>query len=207
MKTIIKIGKISLVMMGLISATLFPSCKKVSPNNSSTLSSTGYFLEVSVNGQTFTQKSAISVFGFENQNGCDTKLYNHQNISQIDVVSCFVEVNLTHKQNKVDFANSTSGTYAVKSEDMFSMTNPYPYGISCNLDLVVSFQDKTTANQETTLLPSSRINNITALSISKESSTATTYNITGNFTCTFKNSKNISIPVTGRYKTFIDVLK
>lgn len=145
----IQIEKILFIIISLSSLIIFPSCKKVSNTNSDSVS--GYFLDVNINGQLFSVKT-ISVFGLQNQDGCDTKIYNHQNISQIDIASYFVEVNLTHKQNKIDFANSGPGTYAVKSEDLFSMTNQYLYGKSCNLDFVVSFNDKTLSNQETTLL-------------------------------------------------------
>ena len=204
MKMIIQIDKILFLAMSLLSFMIFPSCKKNSDSKSD--SASGYFLDVNINGQPFSVKT-ISVFGLVNQDGCDTKIYTHQNIGQIDVASYFVEVNLTHKQNKIDFTSSVPGTYAVKSEDIFSMTNPYPYGISCNLDLVVSLDDKTLSNQETTLLSTNRVNTITSISISKESSTKTTYDIIGNFSCSFKNSRNVTIPLTGKYKAFIEVLK
>ena len=167
----------------------------------------GYFLNVTVMGQTLNASSAIGGFGFADQFGCDgTDNYANDNIGQIENTAYFIEINVNYKQDNKDFASSTARMYSVKVRDLFSL-NPYPLGIPCNLDLGVFLEDKSLSNEETRLMSAGRLHKVTSISISSETGNDVTYDIAGTFSCSLKNSANVTIPVSGSYKTFITVFK
>ena len=181
------------------------SCKKNSTENIATPA--GYFLKVTVNGQVLNSTSPIGAFGLDDQIGCDnTYTFSNQNIGQIENSSYFIQIDIRHRQTRSQFANSTTGVFSITTEDN-TATQPFPLGIPCNLDLVVYIEDKSLTNKRTTLLPNSRVNNVTTISIASESTTEVKYDVSANFTCSFKNSANANITLSGTYKTFISVFK
>ena len=194
--------KISLLTLCTFFLISFYSCKK-SKTEEVVVATNDYFLDVTIGGQTYTSK-IIGIFGSTNQTGCDTKKYVAQNIGQIDIAKYFIQVDIKHKENQVDFANSTSGNYSVKDNDI--LIGP-TYGNSCNLDLEISVDDLMLSNENTKLQSSGRIHTVSSVTKVSENSTSVKYNITGTFSCSVKNSANILLPITGKYKTFIETLK
>ncbi len=92
--------------------------------------------------------------------------------------------------------------YGVK--ERFSNLTP---STSCNLDIEVSLEDKTKSNQNTILQTSSNLHTVTDIKRTSETSTNVSYKLIGTFSCSFKNTANELLVVTGNYQTIIRVLK
>jgi hypothetical protein len=75
---------------------------------------------------------------------------------------------------------------------------------TCNFDISVGLQQN---NKECTLQNTSKVNNITSVSKASETSSYILYKVSGNFSCNFKNSSNVIIPVSGTYTTYVQAFK
>lgn len=191
----------NLFLFGMLFLVALSSCSNDGPVNNG-----GYFLKVLVNGETIEATSPIGLVGFTDDEGCTgTYPYTLQGIGQIDRTDQFVEAYIMHKQDWVDFDGSAPGQYSVKDYDF--IYNTYLYGIPCNLDLVVFYDDNTVSDPETVLQISNRVHNVTSIVRVSETSNEVKYDITGDFSCSFKNINNVTIPISGSYKTFINVMK
>lgn len=182
------------------SIVLLSACKK---NGNDETASSDYFLKVSIKGQNYEKNEDISfnIFQVTSQTGCVAgKPYSMSNINQIDVSAYFFDLFIFHFENAASFTGSKTGSY-----------NIYDYnGTPCNLGLVVALDDESFpsfSQKECTLQTGSLVNNITKLTKVSETSTDIKYNIEGNFSCNFKNFSNVLIPVTGSYRTWIQVDK
>ncbi len=166
------------------------------PNTSS------YFLNATINGNSYS-RNEVNGFQYTNQQGCvNGKTYEMANVSQIDVASYFLDLNIHHYQNYSDFLVSVPGSHTLYND-------PFNTSSTCNLDLIINLDDKqfSGTSQICTLQTNSLTNNITSIVKVSETSTDVKYDIEGNFSCNFKNTNNVSIPVNGNYKTWINVLK
>lgn len=188
-----------LIFLGLLLAfsMLLTSCQKENQANDNGQD----FLEITVSGKTY-KNSLVNGFGFSNISGCNSKPHAVSSISQIDVAALFFNISLKHYENNVDFQNSIKGVYGVKEH--FSNLTP---STSCNLDIEVSLEDKTKFNQSTILQTSSNLHTVTDIKRTSETSTNVSYRIIGTFSCSFKNTANELLVVTGNYQTIIRVLK
>jgi hypothetical protein len=163
----------------------------------------GYFLDAYINNVKYTTSSVAS-FVQPNQSGCvANKTYTLTNLGQINVDSYFLDVYLKHYSKNIDFATIKPGAH--KIYDGGQLLSP----TSCNCDLIIGLVDNSIPSiYNNTILQSTNIvNNITA--ITKKDSTAATYTylISGNFSCSFKNTNNLTIPVVGNYTIPIKVAK
>jgi hypothetical protein len=70
------------------------------------------YLEITLNGNTYTNKLTDG-FGNDDQTGKrSNKVYNSENINQIETSSFSFEVDLFHFQNDIDFKKSVPRTYS-----------------------------------------------------------------------------------------------
>ena len=99
-------------------------------------------------------------------------------------------------ENDSDFKNSKSGKYEI-IEDLSTF---------CNLNLVVSFEDKI-QSQSYFQLMSGGINTITSIKKGKSTSTKVDYIISGNFSSSFKNRSNTIKIINGKYQITVPILK
>jgi len=180
-----------LVLLFYVSLVLV-SCKKDSDNDNESSES---FIEITVNGKIYNTSNYSSGSGFGSMNGCNGKSTFMATIGQIEASTLFFDVYLTHYENSTDFVASNIGQYKVYSD----------FG-DCNLDLGVSFDDKSESNQRTTLLTGSN-HTVTKIKQIENTSTNIGYFVTGTFSCSFKNSQGQTIPVTGKYQTTLYALK
>lgn len=162
-----------------------------------------YFLETYINNVKYTTNS-VSTFVQPNQMGCvANKTYTLTNIGQINVDSYFLDVYIKHYSKNSDFATLKLGTHKIyDGGQLLSATN-------CNCDLVIGLVDNSIPSiYNNTILQSTNIvNNITSI-VKKDSTVATlTYSVSGNFSCNFKNTNNVIIPVVGNYTIPIKVAK
>lgn len=169
---------------------LIVSCKKDSKDISSE-----DFIEITVNGKTYNNANYASGGGFSSMEGCNGKATFRATIGQIDISTLFFDVYLTHYENNTDFGAANTGQYKVYSD----------FG-ACNLDLGVSYDDKSQSNQWTTLQSGSN-HTVTQIKQAGSSSTDISYSVSGIFSCSFKNSQGQTIPITGKYQTTLFALK
>ncbi len=154
-----------------------------------------YFLNVYIQNVKYSTNS-VATFGVANQQGCvANKLYNLTSIGQINVDAYYLDCYIKHYSNNVDFSSTKPGSHKIfDGGTLLATTN-------CNCDLVIGLVDNSIPNlfNNTILQSANIVNNVTA--ISKKDSTANffTYEVTGNFSCNFKNTNNAIIPVVGNY--------
>lgn len=168
------------------------SCKKDSNNDDTSLES---YVEITVNGKTYNTSNYASGSGFGSMEGCNGKPTFRATLGQIDISTFFFDVYLTHYENNTDFTKSNIGQYKVYSD----------FG-DCNLDLGVSYDDKSQSNQWTTLQAGSK-HTVSEIKQVDQTSTNIGYSVSGTFSCSFKNSQGQIITVTGKYHTVLYVLK
>lgn len=177
------------------------SCKKDSVDSSS--GSSG-FLKISINGKvyenTFDKNGLVAHLGFDNQKLCDQKLGFLENISDPNLDSRFsINTDILFYRSNADFKNSKPGTYTISN-----------YGIDlfktyCNLNFNISLKDNNaTGNNSTTFVTGTHA--VTTISFLNTNSSYSEYLVGGQFTASFKNNDNVTIPVTGSYQKIIQVI-
>ena len=197
MMNMCKVG-IKVLIILVISSSLYSCSKPDAADNSY-----GYFLDAYINNVKYTTSSVAS-FVQPNQLGCvANKAYTLTNLGQINVDSYFLDVYLKHYSKNVDFATIKPGAHKIyDGGQLLSAT-------TCNCDLVIGLVDNSIPSiYNNTILQSTNIvNNITA--ITKKDSTAATYTylISGNFSCNFKNTNSVTIPVVGNYTIPIKIAR
>jgi hypothetical protein len=179
--------------------TVFALVTGCSSNSDSQSTSNSDYLEITIDGKSFKQEIYHGGTGSSGQSGCVNKPHFLQFLGQIETSAFFFDSNILHLENDVDFKNSVVGAYATKQENITNSS-------ACNLDLVISFEDKTQSVKTTQLITGG---NNTIASIKKGKSTDTEYEyiIIGNFSASFKNKSNVIIPVSGKYQITIVVYK
>jgi len=177
----------------LLVSLLFFSCKK---QNSSPVSTNDY-LKITVNGIQYNEDLYSYGSGFTGQTGCISKKHFDSYIGIIENSKLSYSLYIRHLENDIDFANVQIGTFKIASRGQSSI---------CNLDLIALFEDKTLSNPSTTLIAggTNTISSITKLS---STNTEQLYTIAGKLNCSFKNSANVTIPITGEYQITVDVFK
>jgi hypothetical protein len=179
------------LVYGLIFSVVSVACGKTSDNNVSS----PYFLNAYIQNVKYST-SSVSTFVLPNQQGCvSNKSYNITNIGQINVDAYYLDCYIKHYSNNLDFAPIKPGAHRIFDGGLLLSTS------GCNGDLVIGLIDNSIPSlfSNTVLAPANVVNNIT--SITKRDSTATyvTYIVKGNFSCNFKNTNNVVIPVVGSY--------
>lgn len=185
---------LSILMVSLV------SCKK----DEIARPASGYFLKANIGGQDYqvTDQQMFNTFQYTDEDGCiSTKRYTYANISQIETTNFFFDLYIKHYEKEVDFMGSQTGRKDVHS-DLDDV------GTICNLDLTVLYQNK--ADLQWYLPTNQRPINVNVTKITKtaETSTYVKYDIEGDFDfqLLLGNTTNY-IPVTGTYRTWIEVLK
>lgn len=184
--------------LGFILISLLISCSKddeAAPKDTESKD----FLEIVVNGKTYKNEIFSGGTGFGNQIGClPGKPHFLGLLSQVETSAFFFDSYISYLENEVDFIKFSSGRYAVQA---WTGNNSI-----CNLNLGISFKDKSLTNQNTTIV-SGGINTITSIKKVKTTSTTVLYQIQGNFTCSFRNNAGTTIPLTGKYQITIPTYK
>ncbi|HAH22458.1 MAG TPA: hypothetical protein DCL77_01605 [Prolixibacteraceae bacterium] len=182
----------------LCSSLVIVSCKKDFNNIPS-----ADFIEITVNGQTYSNNLENSGSGFSGQGGCDNKLYHTVSLGQIEVAPLFLNVYIKHYGNDIDFKASKPGRYGITAIARYDVSALVE---GCNLNLGVSYADKQLSDTGTTLQPGSK-HNVTNIKEFELTKSEIGYSVSGTFSCSFKNSQGQTIPVTGKYQTTVFVLK
>ena len=169
------------------------ACSKSSNNNNATYP---YYLNVYINNVKYTT-SSVSTFGISNQQGCvANKSYDITNVGQINVDAYYLDCYFKHYTNNVDFVTSTKPA----AHKIFDGGSLLTTG-DCNCDLIIALVDNSIPNLfNNTLLQSTNIvHNVTSIVKSDSTANSITYKVSGNFSCNFKNTNNVIIPVVGTY--------
>jgi len=182
---------ISLVLFSLSNI----SCSKSSSSSSS--SSSNYQMDATINGSKYSWQS-IGTFSFDNNPGCVTnKSYILTNAGQITSAQYNLDVLVKTYRNASDFTTSVGAHSLYPSYMLYTSS-------TCNFDISV---DLTQNGSSCTLQSTSLVNNITSISKANETSSYILYTVSGNYSCSFKNSSNVIIPVTGNYTTQVQAFK
>ncbi len=183
----------------LIVCSIITACSKPDPVDNNY----GYFLDAYINNVKYTTSSVAS-FVQQNQLGCvANKTYTLTNVGQVNVDSYFLDVYLKHYSKYTDFATVKPAAHKIyDGGQLLSTTN-------CNCDLLIGLVDNSIPSiYNNTILQSTNIvNNITAITKKDSTVASYTYIISGNFSCNFKNTNNINIPVVGNYTIPIKVAR
>lgn len=164
----------------------------------------GYYLDLTVDGQQYsvTDQMMFNGFQYEDQEGClPTKPYMLSNITQVDHSRLFFDLNLITYENDVDFNGSTTGQKSINfDEDSEELCN-----LGLYMDLEFSSEPWVFYYISNTHPHQSNITRITRVS---ETSLYVKYDIEGNFSGQMQaDGSSRIVPVSGEYRTFIEVLK
>lgn len=167
------------------------ACGKTNDNNSTY----PYYLNAYIQNVKFSTNS-VATFGLSNQQGCvANKSYDLTNVGQINVDAYYLDCYFKHYTKDADFSHTKPGAHKIFDGGVLLTTS------DCNCDLVIGLVDNSIPNlfNNTVLQPTNIVHTVT--SIKKKDSTANSmiYVISGNFSCNFKNTNNVIIPVVGSY--------
>jgi len=176
-------------------SSLFISCSK--SDSSTSTSNSQYHLDATINGSKFSWQS-IGTFSFDMNDGCvANKKYILTNAGQITSAQYNLDVMVKTYRTATDFVAST-GAHSVRSSDALYSSS------TCNFDISVDLDQN---GSSCTLQTTSLVNNITSISKASENSTYVRYAVSGSFSCNFKNSSNVLIPVSGIFTTQVTAFK
>ena len=99
------------------------------------------FMEITIGGKTYRNEIYSGGSGFGGQTGCGTKSYFRAYMSQFEQAGFFFDSNIMVYENAVDFKSSKAGSYNISG------------GYGCNLDLILSLEDKTKSFFSLKLVP------------------------------------------------------
>jgi len=181
-----------LVLLFFMCLGMLSACKKSADDLSYP-----YHLNVSINNVKYST-SSVATFGLTNEPGCvANKSFDLTNVGQIDVTDYFLDCYIKHFTKNADFASTKPGSHKIfDGGDLLKSDQ-------CNCDLIIGLQDNSILNfYNTTLLqPTNIVNKVTAITklVKNPTDTTTNYSVSGTFSCTFKNTNNVLIPVSGDY--------
>lgn len=189
------------ILLFVLMLLLIQSCKKSATTNSGNL-----FLEITVNGQTYKENLAdIAGTGFSAGTSCTNKPGFLQFSGMIETSQVLFEAYFFHHENEIDF-----GTPSSASARLVDIKNHYyNFNGACNsnFDLNIDFDDKSLVNQACTVLSSGKTHTVESITLTETTSTEKVYTIAGSFSCTMRNSNNVSFPLTGKYRTRVRTLR
>lgn len=181
----------------------FASCRKESVAER-TAQEDGYFFNINIAGEQLseTNQMRFGFFSYTEEIGCiPNKRYAFTNITQFSNSRFFVDANLWHFRNNVDFITTTVGSKTMLNERNSRL---------CSLDLMITYEDEIS---NLMYFPTSQkpiTANITSITKVSETQTTVKYNIEGNFSAEFRvpvtNSPR-NIPISGSFRTWINVYK
>ena len=177
------------------------ACKKSSSTNSGKL-----FLEITVNGQTYTEDLAdIGGTGFGGETSCTNKPGFLKFSGMIETSQVEFEAYFFHHENETDFGSpSSASARLVDMKNHYYNTNG---ACNANYDLNIYFADKSLVDSDCTVLSSGKTHTVESINLTETTSTEKRYVISGSFSCTLRNSNNVSFPLTGKYRTTVRTLR
>jgi len=177
------------------------ACKKSSSTNSGNL-----FIEITVNGQTYKENLAdISGTGFSSGTSCTNKPGFLQFSGMIETSQVLFEAYFFHHENETDFGSPSSAS--ARLVDIKNHYYNFNGACNTNYDLNIDFDDKSLVNQACTVLSSGKTHTVESITLTETTSTEKVYTIAGSFSCTLRNSNNVSFPLTGKYRTKVRTLR
>ncbi len=189
------------ILLFVLTLLVIQSCKKSSSSSTGNL-----FLEITVNGQTYKEDLAdIGGTGFSGETSCTNQPGFLQFGGMIETSQLEFEAYLFHHENETDFAAATAANARlVDARDHY-----YSFNGACNshLDLNISFLDKLLNDQSCSVETTGRTHTVESITLLETTSTEKRYAIAGSFSCTLRNSNNVTFPLTGKYRTTVSTLR
>ena len=189
------------ILFFVLTLLLIQSCKKSSSTNSGNL-----FLEITVNGQTYTEDLAdIAGTGFSAGTSCTNKPGFLQFSGMIETSQVFFEAYFFHHEDEVDFGSPSSAS--ARLVDIKNHYYNFNGACNSNFDLNIDFEDKRLSNLTCTVESTGKTHTVESITLTETTSTEKVYTITGSFSCTLRNSNNVAFPLTGKYRTRVRTLR
>jgi len=176
---------------GFLLIILLFACKK---SNDGTINYP-YHLNATINSINYTTNS-VATFGLNNEPGCiANKSFDVINVGQINVDDYYLDCYFKHYTNNIDFVSTKPGNHRIFDGGDLLKAN------QCNGDLIIGLIDNNIPNlyNNTILQPNNIVNKITNITKIDSSVNTITYSVKGNFSCSFKNTNNVIISVSGDY--------
>jgi hypothetical protein len=173
------------------------SCKK-----DTELPKTGFnqLFEIVINGQQLynvTLPPEIVVLNGISSTTCDNKPGFLLSLYDPELNSRFsINTDLQYYSNEVDFKTKGAGSYSLTSSSALNL---------CHFNFNLKLNDKSQPNSNTTLL-SGGVHTVTSITTISSSTGTKQVLVEGAFSGTYKNSVNVDIVVSGRYKKIIEIL-
>jgi len=187
-----------------LSLTLLFGCSSDSNSPNDNL-----FLNINIAGTTYPG-DGIGFFGFSDEENC---LNNGGlfllNVGQVENSSIFIDCYLVSYENDIDFndpsKNVITNSRITDINDLFEFSFNEDV-CSLNNDFSIIYEDKLT-NELLRFKPGAPKNHtVTNVQFISEDETSKFYIVEGNFSATFLKG-NTDVPVSGNYRTKIDVFK
>ncbi len=189
------------ILLFVLTLLVIQSCEKSSSTNSGNL-----FLEITVDGQTYKENLAdIAGTGFSGQTSCTNKLGFLQFGGMIENSQLEFDAYLFHHENEVDF--NTPSSASVRLVDIGDHFYTLLGACNSNFDLNIDFSDKSLSNQTCTVQSTGRTHTIESITLTETTSTEKIYAVSGTFSCTLRNSNNVAIPLSGKYRVAVRTLR
>ncbi len=176
------------------------SCKK---STTPTPTTPKEFLEVTIDGQKLRQDKDFGI-NVGTQVGqaqlCDGKTGVGAFHTTVANSRFDLSASLVHFRNQTDFVNSKSGDFQLTDDWIYS--NMMGTKI-CNLALELKLQD----NSGVSSVVSNKKHTVTSITKHFEDNTKVQYIIEGTFSGNYKNTSNVTYPLSGSYRVLIEVVK
>ena len=167
------------------------------------------FLNVNISGTTYST-DVIGFFGNSNEENC---LNNGDlfilNIGQIENSSIFLDCYLVSYENDIDFSDPTKNLITnSRITDINDLYENMFFEDVCSLnnDFSIIYQDKLTNELLRFKTGAAKNHTITNVQLISEDEARKFYIVEGNFNVTFLKG-NTEVPISGNYRTKIDVFK
>jgi hypothetical protein len=197
-------------MKKIITIALFISTFLIGCSSDSSSSSSVEYMRININGTEYYEE-IVGYYGVENRPNCSNNgLFTAMALDQVETSNFFVEVDLTHFTNVINFddnqLNIISNTRLRDKNSVWPGSGGLSNTCDLNNDLTIVFE-KNPSNERLYLKQNSTpTHNITNVSLVYEDVEAKTYRIKGNFNAIFNNG-GVDLPIFGDYCIIVDVLQ
>ncbi len=191
----------TLKLLFLLLIILITSCKK--DENTSSVPSHNEYLEVTIDGQKLRQDKPIGI-NVGTQVGqsqlCDGNPGVGAFHTTVENSKFELSASLVHFRNQSDFVNSKTGDYQLTDDWIYS--NMLGTKI-CNLALEIQLRD----NSNKSSVVSNSKHSVTSITKHFEDNSNVQYLVEGTFSGNYRNSSNLTYPVSGNYQVLIETVK
>lgn len=177
-------------------------------SSSSSDSQSVEFMRININGTEYYQEIGAYIEFSDRPNCSNNGPLTSLGIDQVETSTFFVEVDLSHFSNVLNFENTQQNVItSTRLRDTNSIwSGPFANTCELNNDLTIIYEKKP-SDERLNLKPNTTpTHNITDVSFVSEDASSKTYKVEGNFNAIYLNG-NADLPINGNYRVLVEVLK